>query len=306
MPLEIPEASAELSVAEGVLLGHVLVSHVADSLGIRIILIKGPLSVMQGLRRTRTSGDVDVLVAPGDLQKLIQALRRRGWRERPGTVDNRVFAQHSITLFQPEWPCFLDIHFCFPGMDKSATECFEVMWDDSAVRKLAGYDVRVPSTALGILLLALHGLRSPHLPSSRAELEYLASVTQRRSLSSDVLRVAVGTGSLAAARPFLENCLPEGALREWPQPSTEWRHRTMASAPGSARLIAVVYAPWRCKPKLIFRAVIPSINDFLDQDMHADVSARGRLKLHMARWARFLRAGPDLVRVLGAGGRPQP
>src|SRR5690349_7393687 len=96
---------AELSVSEGVLLGHALVARVAAELDIRAFFIKGPVSVVQGLRPPKTSGDVDVFVAPGDLEAMLQALVERGWRKRPIGPDSSVFPRHSVTLDNPQWPC---------------------------------------------------------------------------------------------------------------------------------------------------------------------------------------------------------
>lgn len=51
-------------------------------------------------------------------------------------------------------------------------DCFDVMWAKTEDRELAGKSPRTPSTVLGIHILALHALRSPHLPASRQELEF--------------------------------------------------------------------------------------------------------------------------------------
>lgn len=288
----------QLSISEGVLLGHALVSRLADGLGIRAFFIKGPASVLQGLRRPKTSADVDVFVDPSRLENILQGLRERGWRERPVDPDSRTFPKHSITLDHPDWPCCIDVHFRFPGMEHPPAACFEVMWASTDVLELAGQLVRVPSKRLGILILALHALRAPHLPACRQELAFLADITTHHSDAVAILEVATATGSLAAMRPFLEDLLPHTAAPEWPDPSVEWRNRLMAREPGSARLVAIVQAPWREKPGMLWRAVFPPDEVFLSGNICADMSLRGRLVQHRARWARFLRSAPRLVRDL--------
>lgn len=288
----------QLSIPEGVLLGHALAARVADSLGIRAFFIKGPASVIQGLRQPKTSADVDIIVAPSSLEGMLQGLRERGWRERPVDPDCRTFPKHSVTVDHLEWPCCIDVHFRFPGMSHDATDCFEVMWASTEDLKLAGQCVRVPSKALGILILALHALRSPQLPPCKQELEFLAHLTERQSQASAILEIATATGSLAAMRPFLEDLLPESPELGWPQPSTEWRNRLKAKQPGSARLIAIVQAPWRNKPQMLWRALFPRPEVFLSGNIYADVSPRGRLLQHRARWARFLRSAPHALRDL--------
>ncbi|MFF1252975.1 nucleotidyltransferase family protein [Pseudarthrobacter sp. NPDC058329] len=275
-----------------------MVARAADSSGLRAFFIKGPASVMQGLREPKPSADVDVFVSPSNLEQMLQGLRERGWRERPADPDSRTFPKHSVTVDHPDWPCCIDVHFRFPGMESHSTECFETMWSSTDVHELAGQQVRVPSRALGILILALHALRSPQVPAGRRELAFLAHLTQRQSLTTAILRIATATDSLAALRPFLEDLLPETTTVEWPEPSTEWRNRLMAREPGSARLIAIVQAPLKDKPKMLFRAVFPMPEVFLSADIYADMSFRGRLQQHQARWRRFLRAAPRIMRNL--------
>jgi Uncharacterised nucleotidyltransferase len=292
----------QLSIPEGVLLGHALAARVAENLGIRAFFIKGPASVIQGLRQPKTSGDVDVFVAPSALGLMLEGLRERGWRERPVDPDSRTFPKHSVTLDHPHWPCCIDVHFRFPGMENSATECFEVLWAHTEGLELAGQEVRVPSKALGILILALHALRSPQVPACNQELMFLAHLTEGESYASAILEIAAATGSLAAMRPFLEDLLSESTAVTWPQPSIEWRNRVMSQEPGSARLLAIAQAPWRKKPTLLWQAVLPRPEIFLSANIYADMTARGRLEQHGARWARFLRRVPQIIRDFGGRG----
>lgn len=285
-----------LSVSEGVLLGHALVARVAEDLGVRVFFIKGPASVQLGLRRPKISNDVDVFVAPDDLDLLLDGLRERGWRERPVDPDSRAFPKHSVTVDHPDWPCCVDVHYRFPGMEKDAGECFELIWVHTQALSLTGQQVRVPTKALGIVILALHALRTPHLEPSRLELDVLSSVVQQEQLQSEVLDLATRTGALAAMRPFLEAVVLGEEAPVWPGPSTEWRNRILAREPGSARLLALAQAPWPAKPGMLWRSVAPKSETFLGGDIYADVSFSGRLGLHGARWSRFLKALPQIIR----------
>lgn len=298
MPARETVSETQLSIAEGVLLGHALTARVADGLGVRRFFIKGPASEMQGLRQPKTSADVDVFVSPSSLEQMLQGLRGRGWRERPVDPDSTTFPKHSVTLDHPEWPCCIDVHFRFPGMESPAADCFEVMWANTDYLELAGQKVRVPSPALGILILALHALRSPQLPACRQELKFLAHLTAHQSHAPDILEIAAATGSLAAVRPFLEDLLPETTELGWPQPSAEWRNRLVTTEPGSARLIAIVQAPWQDKSKMLWRGVFLRPEGFLSRDIYADMSLLGRLLQHRDRWTRFLHAVPRILRDL--------
>jgi len=288
----------ELSIPEGVLLGHALVARLADSLGIRAFFIKGPASVLQGLRPAKVSSDVDVYVDPSRLNDLLEGLRERGWRERPADPDHKTFPKHSVTLHHPEWPCCIDVHFRFPGMEEPPADCFEVLWANTAHMELVGQRLRVPTKGLGILFLALHALRSPQLRDCRQELENLSGLTQRESRAGELVDLAVATGALAAMRPFLESLLSPSIALLWPEPSQEWGNRVAAREPGSARLIALLQASWRDKPNMLWRAVFPRTEVFLSGNIYADVSLSGRLSQHRTRWARFSRALPRLIQDL--------
>ncbi|MHC6593432.1 nucleotidyltransferase family protein [Arthrobacter sp. C152] len=289
---------ALLGIPEGVLLGHALVQRVADTLGIRCFFIKGPASVVHGLRQPKTSTDVDVFVEPSALEQLLQGLRERGWLERPVDPDSRTFPKHSVTLHHPEWPCCIDVHFRFPGMEEAPADCFHKMWENTEILELAGQELHVPSKPLGILMLALHSLRAPHLPASSRELEHLEHATREQSHVSSLMDIAVATGSLAALRPFLEPLLPAEVSVTWPEPSVEWRNRLMVKEPGSAQLIAILQAPWRDRPQLLYRAVFPRPESLLSGNIYADMSLLGRAAQHRGRWGKFLRALPRLVRDL--------
>ena len=292
----------QLSISEGVLLAHALAARVADSVGVRAFFIKGPASVMQGLRQPKTSADVDVFVDPAGLEVMLQALQERGWRQRPVDPDTTTFPKHAVTLHHPEWPCCIDVHFRFPGMEADHAVCFETMWAYTKDFDLAGQTVRVPTPNLATLILALHALRSPHLPACRQELVYLAQLVRRQAQAPGILDIAAATGSLAAARPFLAGLLEDPQAVTWPPASTEWRNRVLAKEPGSARLLALVQAPWRDKPWLVWRAAFPQPQSLLSQNIYADMSWRGQVRQHRARWARFLRAIPQIAKDLRAGG----
>lgn len=291
---------AQLRIPEGVLLGHALVARLAESLDIRVFFIKGPASVTQGLRVAKISADVDVFVDPSKMEELLQGLHERGWRQRPVDPDGRTFPKHSVTVHHAEWPCCIDVHFRFPGMERPTGDCFKALWENTVDMQLAGQWLRVPAKALGILFLALHALRSHEQPACRQELEYLAVLTRRESCAEELLDLATSTGAVAAVRPFLEGLLPEAIAPVWPEPSREWRNRVVAQAPGSARLIAIVQAPWADKPMMLWRAFFPGAEGFLSGNIYAAMSFRGRLNQHRARWARFLRGVPRLVRSLCA------
>ncbi|WP_043418885.1 nucleotidyltransferase family protein [Arthrobacter globiformis] len=302
--MEVPAAEGgQLSIGESVLLGHALVARVAESLGIRAFFIKGPASVIQGLRLPKVSVDVDVFVAPADLEPMLAGLHQRGWRERAAEETAGVFYKHSVTLNHPSWPCHIDLHFRFPGMERDPAGAFDAMWAHTQVLEIAGWGVRVPSKELGVVLLALHALRAPHLHISQQELHFLKDLAAREALGPAVHEISAATDALAAMRPFLVEILPGHAAAEWPSASAEWRNRLFSREPGSARIIALLQAPLRDKPRMVRAALLPADTVYLSQDPYVDLSPKGRLRAYAARWVRFLRASPRLARDLAAYGR---
>lgn len=253
----LADDEARLDIREAVLLGHALVARVADTFGIRAFFIKGPASVIQGLRLPKTSVDVDVFVAPADLESLVVGLQQRGWRERGGDEDGRVFPKHSVTLNHPSWPCHIDVHFRFPGMERDPAGAFDAMWAHRQVLELAGQGVRVPSKALEVVILALHALRAPDLQASQQELSFLKKLLAREALAGAVVDISAATDVLAAMRLFLEGLVPEPAAFDWPSPSLEWRDRLFSEEPGSARIIAILQAPMRDKPRMLRSSLFP-------------------------------------------------
>lgn len=269
--------STGLRLREGVLLAHALVAHIAADLGIRAFFIKGPVSALQGLREPRESVDVDVFVDPGRMDSLVSALRGRGWLVRAADPDEVAFPQHSVTLFHPEWPNDIDVHYRYPGMERRGAEVFEAMWSSTEEFTLAGQRVRVPSAALGVCFLALHGLRSPWLPASSRDLEYLAKL-DLDEYRSEILELAESTGAVGPMWPFLRSLLADSKLPEEPATSDEWKRRMVSKSPGTARILAMMSASYVQWPGLLWRALFPPKEGLLAQNLYADVSFRGRLK----------------------------
>lgn len=286
--------TARLRMDEAVLLCHAMTGHVAEQIGLRVIFIKGPVTVAQGLREPRQSVDVDVFVEPGEVSKLVSAMKRRGWEVRPAEPDLDAFPRHSETLFHRSWPVDVDVHYRYPGMEGSADQCFEAMWRASDTHELAGKVIRVPTRALAVCLLALHSLRTPWLASSRTDLDFLLALPLEAD-RQEIMAIARDTESISALRPFIEEAFGAQAVESTPPPSPEWSVRTKTRSPGTARAIALANAPWHRKPRLLANAVFPSKTTLLANDIYADLSFRGRLKQNVKRWQTLFISLPEFV-----------
>ena len=100
----------ELVLSEGVALAHALVARVAADDDVRVLFIKGPTAVLQGLRAPRESVDVDALVDPARRERLAARLTELGWVDENPYTSPTVLPMHSLTHRHPAWPCELDLH----------------------------------------------------------------------------------------------------------------------------------------------------------------------------------------------------
>lgn len=300
-------AAETLQQDEAVLLATALVDHVAASAGLPALFIKGPGAGMMGLRENHVSADVDVLVRPEQLDRMVELLGGRGWLERPSGVSVVRRYSHSRTLYHPQWNCDIDVHDRFPGMEALPGCGFDTLWRDRHYLVMAARSVPVPSIPGAVIFQALHSLRAMDNP--RHEREY-AGLLQRVDVTmhQDIADLSVELRATAALKPLLDDLgitLPPDRQENV---SEEWRHRTSVQGTGTAYLVALRESPWRAKPLLIARTVFPSRQILRHQDLHLDDSVVGLIRAHVARWCRILVSFPAAARKMRASrqGKPSP
>lgn len=140
---------------EAVLLATSLVDYVAASAGLPVLFIKGPGATMMGLRENHISADVDVLVHPEQLDRIVGLLRARGWLERPSGASVVRQYSHSRTLYHPQWNSDIDMHDRFPGMEAPPGSTFDALWRDRQYLVMAARSVAVPSNPAAVIFQAL-------------------------------------------------------------------------------------------------------------------------------------------------------
>jgi hypothetical protein len=200
-------------------------------------------------------------------------------------------------MYHPNWPCDVDIHFRFPGMEADTSLCFEVMWRSIDHAQVGGHNIAVPNRPLAVCLLALHALRTPWLPQSQAELEYLSKLDFSKE-REEIEGIAKATGAQAALDPFFVKLRWQHNPDSLPRVSEEWKRRTLSRSPGSARILSLSSASVGRWPAIIFRAAFPSQETLLASDIYADLSMLGRCRLHATRWSTFARSLPQLAEDL--------
>ena len=197
-------------------LAHAAVQRLAESVGVDLLHIKGP-AVHPGLRtRISTGSDVDVIVRPQGVDRLMATLHDHGWEVETSFAAGSAF-DHAANLYHPSWG-LLDVHRHYPGMDRDPAHAFETLWRTRGSLDLAHVPCPVPDPLAQSLVLLLHAARTP-----RAEVvhpDIAPNWTDRTPEERDRLRaLAAETGAtvaLAAATGTLEEYAgtPEAALWE--------------------------------------------------------------------------------------------
>ncbi|WP_425402432.1 nucleotidyltransferase family protein [Gulosibacter molinativorax] len=299
-----PESKAlSITNEESVPLATALAQWVAENAHIRLLILKGPLAHESGLRARKTSTDVDVLVLPSDVDRLISALAEHGWSPRPWPQFPTLLPPHSRALLHPQWGIDIDVHFNWPGFLAPASNVFDRLWERRREMTLAGTPVQTTGRADTALILALHLLREAPQKWNRGRTipaydDLIKRVVADDGLSADIRAAAADTGSEQTARPFLEavgfeipETEPDDALRAW-------RLHGASAHPVSGWLNAFADASIRERPSLVWRAVFPSAADLRAIDPAGGDGARGTFYRWWRRLKRGIRTAPAAIRTL--------
>ncbi|PPF34270.1 hypothetical protein C5E05_15320 [Pseudoclavibacter sp. AY1H1] len=309
-------ATIAFSVNDGVALSTALTQHVAREQGIRMLVIKGPISADLGLRTRRYSTDVDIIVEPGRAKDLIEALQAYGWRPRPWPDFPKLLEQHSRTLIHESWPNDIDVHHYWPGFLGRPQEAFDRLWAHHIQVTVAGHPIDTPDRAGSALVLALHSLREEGQVSadSRQMTEYSELVSALKkmdgsdtqfvsdarstaSLTEQILQDAVGTDSTQTARRFLTDLGHDVPLVPNSNASEAlrlWRLNAKAEHAMTGWMLKLQRAPLLEKPGIAARAFFPSRADLaaIDPELR-----NGTISVVRAWWKRASRGLHGLVQA---------
>jgi len=268
-------------------------AEVADDFeraGISVVLLKGP-TISRWLYDApgeRPYDDIDVLVRERELRAAEDVLRRGGFRFVHDDWHGRIWLRGPINV---------DLHGRIVGLGAEPDQVFEAVLGSSERFPLGRGSIRMPSSAMRALLIALHAAQ--HGPDLPHPLEDLRRAVAR--LPGETWEEAADlAGELDARRAFATglDLVPEGAalrgrLGFEPHPWTGVPEVTT----GLLRFAATPGA--RSKASLLLREVFPT-RDYLRA--HHSLARRGRAGLFATRaWRPFsllLRLGPALSAAL--------
>jgi hypothetical protein len=299
----------ELALSEAVPLAHALVDRIADERGVRVLFIKGPTAVEQGLRPPRTSLDVDALVDPARRHLLAERLVELEWVDEHPYTSPTVLPMHSLTHRHPSWPCELDLHDRFPGFFAEPQSVFERLWEGRVSATVAAYRIPCPEPAGQALILALHALRDPRDGEKGHELADLVeriSVAATEASLRHLAELAHDLGAADTAAPFLERVgAPEvGRGTTKAEDLRAWRLRT---SPSNTTAVSWIHElrqlPWHRRPGYLWYAAMLTE---VELRLAEPALPPGRRAVLGARWRRLrrgMRAVPAAVRSVRTADR---
>ncbi|MFW0182953.1 nucleotidyltransferase family protein [Rothia sp. CCM 9417] len=162
-------AVSDVPLALRISLSHAYFQHLANRHGIDILHVKGYAFAQEVYRQGRVSTDVDLLVRPEHLQKLIEAAQSDGWEIIARFETGSIF-EHAMTLYHGSWG-LVDIHRYFPGIGDAQGSAFETLWQQRRTREIAHYPCYLPSLTDSRIFVVVHGARTEN--EYKADIEYL-------------------------------------------------------------------------------------------------------------------------------------
>ncbi|RYC04425.1 nucleotidyltransferase family protein [Nocardioides zhouii] len=246
MTEQVDAAVGQMPIGARVHLAHAVVQKLADDRAIDLLHLKGP-AVLPGLRDAgRQSSDVDVLVRPSHLHRLVTALESVGWERRTDFATGSVFA-HAANWWHDGWG-WVDVHVSWPGVTIDAEQAFDVLARDAVRHSIAHRDCPVPGRTAQRLILVLHAARSGSFadvddawthadPSEQDDVRRLTA-----ELGAEVA-LAAGIGELELHRgaptyALWKHFLTGGSRLD------EWRARLAAAPDARAKAALLTSALW--------------------------------------------------------------
>lgn len=296
-------AATILRLNEAVELGHALLQSIADENEIRILVLKGAPLHRYGLRTTRASSDVDLLVEPRRFAEFCDAAIASGWVERPAVLIGSLTTLHSRAFVRDGWPCDIDLHSYYPGFLADPGTVFESLWRRRVRMDFAHRQCDVPDRVSSILVLALHSLRGARIqPRHAQELDELVHARLTDHERADAAALALETGCAAT----LESVLPrlgihvQAPAHELTSPELRvWRERVTAGSHGAYFwLSALRTAPLDAKARIAWRSVWPTRRDLIVARPDTVDTVVGRTRARVARWGRGIRSLPNALHAI--------
>ena len=273
-----------IPISARVHLGHAVVEILARDADIDLLHIKGP-ALLPGLRPPDwPSTDVDVLVAPGHVERLESQLVRHGW-DRRSQYDSGSAFRHASNWFHDNWG-YVDVHALWPGPRVGPAQVYAAFASGDHWQDIAHVPCRVPNRTAQILILVLHAARN----RTGRDLElawYAASDDDREAVRAMAAELQAET-ALAAGLGELDTVVDDPSADLWRYYSQggtrldEWRARLRA-------------APSRREAVRVLTSAVLVNRDYLRMELGHQPSRR---EVVARQWQRLRVLGHEVVGVV--------
>lgn len=228
-------------------LAHAALQATASQANVDSLLIKGYATDRRLYFPNRSSTDVDILVRPSHVSRLVRELESLGWKTLTTFWSGSIF-HHAQTMRHPAWG-LVDIHRTFPGLDGDPEDTFEALWRSRTTLPIASYPCDVPSLLDQALVIVVHSARNTltihqdvaHLRSVLGPEDWDALRHRAEELGA-TLAFAAATGQLHRYQDHpahdLWTVLSQGGTR-----SQEWRARMRAASTLKGKALVALSAP---------------------------------------------------------------
>ena len=283
------------------------VDRLALESGVRVLFIKGPTAVAQGLRAPRESLDVDALVDPARRDHLAERLAELGWVDEHPYTSPTVLPMHSTTHRHHGWPNELDLHDRFPGFFADAARRLRAAVGTAQDRQRRRATTSPAPTRPGRrscwpctrFVTRTTGARPTSCPpssnGSRPPRPPTRCATSRSWRATSALRTP--------AAPFLDRVGAPAVGRGSTDPADlrAWELRTAARR-HDQRLLGheLRQLPWRRRPRYLWYAAFLSDVELRLAEPNLPPGRGPLLHARIRRLRRGLRAVPSAVRSVHA------
>jgi len=218
-------------------LAHALVQKLATEGGVDLLHLKGP-ALLPDLRPPgRRSSDVDVLVRPSHVARLVVALESIGWEQRTDFATGSVFA-HAANWWHDDWG-WVDVHVHWPGVTIDAEDAYDVLAASAVIVDIAHVPCVAPDRVGQLLVLVLHSART--VGSTEADFAWSRTDDSEQAAVRALATTLRAEVALAAGLGELEDFRDHPTYALWRHVSTggsrldEWRARLAAAPTTRAR-----------------------------------------------------------------------
>ncbi|MFT4185656.1 MAG: hypothetical protein QM613_00255 [Micrococcaceae bacterium] len=251
------ETAENLRIIEATSLLYAQLHFLLSKNNIPHIFIKGRALSDQGLRIEKISSDVDVFIAPKNMNKIRDLFTSFGWEVRSdrSLYPPHVVAPHSLSFIHKSWPCDIDVHDQFPGMEVAGDIALQEFIKDEEFFEFAHHKVPFPSIANHAVINGLHILREQQ--KSEREFLFLKDALPKLVTEEKFFDAAVKLEALGSLKPIYAAAYGLNKEVDSYTPSEDWIMLSEGKRLDIFSLVLVLNTPWKYKITVLKSMLFP-------------------------------------------------